>query len=241
MPLCTPTDLLAVQKKLATFYGVARDDLRDRATRGLFTPTATPLAWDAWQGLKPRVARYLAIVPSWKTVDRAFADGADLLLEITRFSDRTGGVIVGSSIIYTWQDMAELQTAIAADYKVLNAAVQACNAAQPGGARSETELDDLTLTDWEAMQGRVADFVRQDAQGMATGLDAQVEAGRALQTDLAAWHDRLKAAGCRVATAPTIAQQGYGLGNIAAGLGSLLSSPVGFLLVAFLVLHEVKR
>lgn len=236
--LRSPTDVLQVQARLEKFFTVARDDLRDRADRGLFTPDATPAAWDAWQALKPRVAKFLALAPSWKTADKAFADGAGLVVEIMRFSDRMGGVKVGAGIIYTWTDMQELQKAIASDYQVLDNAVQTCNAAQPGGQRGAGQLDDQTLADWIVMQGRVAAFVREDSSVIS--LDTQVEAGKALQTDLAAWHDRLKAAGCTVAAAPTIPKEGFSFGELGRSFSQLISSPVALALL-FLVLFEAKK
>ena len=93
-----------------------------------------------------------------------------------RVDPETGAI--DGSVFYTWRDVQTLQRAISDDYKLLNPAVMACNV--------ESKLSDVDLGAWDVLQGRVADYTRQDSSVIS--VDTQVEQGKALQTDLRAWH-----------------------------------------------------
>lgn len=234
-PFVAPSDVKRLQSDVQRLFELARADLRTRATAGTFEPGMP--SWDAWQALKPRVSAFLSVRPTWKTGSSAIDTGNTLLVDIGRFSSVSGARLHGA-IFTTWQDMETLKEQVQADYRVLKTAVEKCNAEQPAGARGPGQLDDQTLSDWDVMAGRVEVFLKQDSSVIS--LDTQVEAGKALQTDLAKWHARLKAAGCTVSDAPTMPDSGFSFGALGTALTSLITSPIGLLLV-FLILREAKK
>jgi hypothetical protein len=136
--------------------------------------------------------------------------------------------------IVTPASVEQLQADLAADYHALDAAVQSCNAAQPPGPRGAGQLDDQTLTEWQAMADRVTAFLKQSPAWISTA--KQMDQGEAMQSDLAAWHERLKAHGCAVGPAPKLASESsLNLGKM---FSDLTESPVLMLLAGALLLHE---
>jgi hypothetical protein len=126
----------------------------------------------------------------------------------------------------TPSDVAQLQADVRAEWEALEHAIGACQAAG--------RIDDQTAVEWGAMRSRVEVYLAQEPSWLHTA--SQMDAGQQLQRDLAPWHARLNALGCKVGPAPSPPPAPGGLGNILEGVEKALP-----FIVAILVLREFGR
>lgn len=134
---------------------------------------------------------------------------------------RRGGR-VGS--VVSKSDVQRLQRDITSDVGVLDAVVLACLG----------KLAQATIDQWHTMKNRALSFAGETAPTFFTA--SAMDAGQAIQTDLAGWHTRLSSEGCaNVPAAPTVAPPAAPLFSF---LGEL--PPVLLVVGLFLLARQLK-
>jgi hypothetical protein len=127
------------------------------------------------------------------------------------------------------ETLAALKAQLKAQATALDAAATACTNAG--------KLDASTLLQWQALNARIQAWLVAEPWLGLFGTAELTDQGEALQRETAPWYDRFRSLGC--ASVPATPE----MPSKPADSASLLASipPIALVLVAFLLIREVKR